>query len=116
MKKMKFLKKRELIIVALVIALSLSAMLIFSKMESGFCAVVAYNGVEIQRIPLSVDKIYFLDGDLPVSLEVRQGKIRFVGSQCPDKLCEGFGFIGREYDCAICMPAGISVQIVAENP
>ena len=45
------------------------------------------------------------------SLEVKDGAIRFVDSQCPDHICEGFGFISQEGDYAVCMPAGVAVTI-----
>ena len=66
---------------------------------------------ESKIISLAKDGEYKIEGKLPVTLEVKEGKIRFVRSVCPDHVCEGVGWIGTEGEQAICMPAGVSVTI-----
>lgn len=63
------------------------------------------------EINLGVDGIHKLDAALPVTLEVKNGTIAFIESQCPDKLCEGYGYISHEGDVSICLPAGVIVTI-----
>ena len=55
------------------------------------------------------------EGKFIVTLEVKDGRIRFIDSKCPDHLCEGFGFIQHEDESAICMPAGVAVLITDER-
>ncbi|MEG0833325.1 MAG: NusG domain II-containing protein [Oscillospiraceae bacterium] len=111
--KNSYFKKKEILIIAALVLVSAAAILCFKLIGGrGNVAVVTYNGGEVMRIDLSNDGIYSVDADLPVSLEVSDGKIHFINSQCPDKLCEGFGLIGEEFEYAVCMPARVSVQIV----
>ena len=116
MKQIKFLKPKELTVLILLAAASLAVLLFLSRPGEGVLyAQVSYNNQVVQRIPLSQNGVYEIDAGLPVTLEVQDGRIRFVGSHCPDKLCEGFGWIGEEYQYAICLPAGVAVQIMAEE-
>ena len=108
----KYLSKKEiLIIVAIFLACAcmLAATRIFST--QGNEAIVSVNGSEVMRIELSKSEIYNIDANLQVTLEVKDGKIRFINSQCPDHVCEGFGWICEEFEYAICMPAGTVVTI-----
>ena len=69
-------------------------------------------GAETQRIPLSRDGTYSIEGaPFSVTLEVRDGAIRFVDSQCPDHICENFGWLSKEHDQAVCAPAGVVVSV-----
>lgn len=83
----------------------------------GGIAVVRVDGTDVrQEISLEEDGTYSIeDGKFPVTLEVKDGQIRFVNSLCPDHLCEGYGFIGMEDEVAICMPAGVAVLIESER-
>lgn len=106
-------KKKDTITIALIL---LSALLLFLLPKlgksSGTSARVIYDGQEVLRIPLSQDGTYTVEGDLTATLEVSGGRIRFINSLCPDKLCEGFGWISLEGETAVCMPAKLAVIIV----
>lgn len=77
---------------------------------------VLTNGVHTEQlVPLSEDATLHIDGAaLPVTLEVREGRIRFVHTVCPDHLCENTGWISHEGESAICLPAGVWVEVVEE--
>lgn len=63
-------------------------------------------------LSLAEDGRYSIEGGrLPVTLEVAGGRIRFVESQCPDHICEHYGWLSQEYDQAVCMPAGVVVTV-----
>ncbi len=85
--------------------------------EKGDYAMVAIDNTDKRyEISLETDEIYTIDdGNFTVTLEVKDGAIRFIDSLCPDHLCEGFGFISEEDDFAVCMPAGVAVLITDER-
>jgi hypothetical protein len=85
--------------------------------ETGEKAVVAIDGTEKRyEISLEENAIHSIpEGKFIVTLEVKDGRIRFIDSKCPDHLCEGFGFIQHEDESAICMPAGVAVLITDER-
>ena len=83
----------------------------------GDVAIVAIDSTaKRQEISLAEDAIHTItEGNFVVTLEVKDGAIRFINSQCPDHLCEGFGFVSEEDDFAVCMPAGVAVLITDER-
>lgn len=84
--------------------------------NEGGVAVVRLDGSQVRmEIPLNEDKIHEIHGGkLKVTLEVKDGAIRFIDTVCPDHLCENEGFIRYEDETAICMPAGVAVLVEAE--
>lgn len=106
-------RKKDIVLIAAVLAVA-AALFLLPKLllPAGAEASVIYDGTEVMRIDLDVDGTYTVQGDLTATLVVSGGKIRFVGSLCPDKLCEGFGWIGLKGETAVCMPAKLAVIIV----
>ena len=89
----------------------------FMNREEGDVAMVAIDNTEKRyEISLEEDGPHTItEGNFPVYLEVKDGRIRFINSQCPDHICEGYGFIKHEDESAICMPAGVAVLITDER-
>ena len=79
---------------------------------AGVAARVTVDGSDDLLLSLDEDGRYSIEGGrLPVTLEVAGSRIRFVESQCPDHICEHYGWLSQEYDQAICMPAGVVVTV-----
>ena len=73
---------------------------------------VEITDAETITLPLDKDGTYEIsEGKLPVTLEVSEGRIRFINSRCPDHICEGYGWLSKEHDQAVCMPAGVVVSV-----
>ena len=89
----------------------------YMNRETGDVAMVAIDNTEKRyEISLEENTIHTItEGKIVVTLEVKDGRIRFIDSKCPDHLCEGFGFIQHEDESAICMPAGVAVLITDER-
>ena len=51
-------------------------------------------------------------GDYVVHIQVKDGAAAFRDSQCPDHVCEQFGWLREEDAWAACVPAGVYLQIV----
>ncbi len=108
------------LIFALVILLA-AALLFFAlrsrKQEPQLEALVDFGNGITERLPLDEDHDYLYDVDnYVVHLQVKDGAIAFLDSQCPDHVCEQFGWLSEEDAWAACVPAGVYVQIVpAEN-
>lgn len=113
----KFLNVNTMLI-GLVLVLALGGFwYIKANQKTGAHAIVSVDGQSTKKsIDLSVEGTYTIDNaKLPVTLDVKDGKIAFINSQCPDGLCEGFGYISHEGEMAICLPAGVAVTIDEEN-
>lgn len=76
------------------------------------CASADFGMGVIEQIPLDADYDYFYEvGGYVVHLQVRDGAIAFLDSQCPDHVCEDFGWLSRPGQWACCVPAGVFVTI-----
>lgn len=60
----------------------------------------------IYQIPLeqTEDQKLYVDKEQRVSVQVKGHRIRFFQVDCPDKICEQSGYLGKEGDTAVCMP------------
>lgn len=107
--------KKEIIITAAVLVIcAAAAVCLYLFSPKGATAVVTYMSTDkTEEIRLDRDGVYYITENvsLPVTLRVENGAIRFENSQCPDHICENFGYISREGEYAVCMPAGLSVTV-----
>ena len=46
-----------------------------------------------------------------VHLQVKDGAIAFLDSQCPDHVCEQLGWLDKDGAWAACVPAGVYVVV-----
>lgn len=80
--------------------------------EEGAVAIVMLEGQECARIPLDRDALIPLSGPLgPIDLEVRDGAIAVVRSDCPNHLCMTRGWKRTAGDVLACVPNGLVVRI-----
>lgn len=105
------MKKREWIIVAVLLAVCIAAAFFLYRPKqatNGVVAVISVDGEELRRIDLSSDDAYTFrieeETGKPVSFEVQDGRIRFVDVTCPDHLCEQTGWCQNPGDRAVCLP------------
>jgi hypothetical protein len=70
---------------------------------------------EIDLSRVAQTELIELDARLKVKLEVSPGAVRFIESQCPDKLCIKTGTLKSPGEYAACLPAGVAVKIVSKT-
>lgn len=106
------MKKNILFALAVILLAGMIAVIGGITREEGSTARVEITDAETITLPLDKDGIYEISkGKLPVTLEVSDGRVRFVNSRCPDHICEGYGWLSKEHDQAVCMPAGVVVSV-----
>ncbi|MEG1445840.1 MAG: NusG domain II-containing protein [Ruthenibacterium sp.] len=108
--------KKNILFAAAVLALAVALLLWqMANRTKGNTALVSIVDAKTITLSLSEDKIYTLDtadgAKIPVTLEVKDGKIRFVQSVCHDHICENQGWLAHENEQAICLPAGVVVSV-----
>ena len=75
-------------------------------------AAVDFGQGIVETLPLDTDYDYFYEvGDYIVHLQVRDGAVAFLDSQCPDHVCEDFGWLSQPGQWACCAPAGVFVTV-----
>lgn len=110
-----FASRKAIIIISLVMLALLAIIFFFPREKTDdIIATVYYRSEEYTKINLTQAKdgtILEIPGDLPVKLKVKNHHIRFVDAQCPDKICEQYGYIGTPGAQAICLPAKVGIII-----
>ena len=86
--------------------------LIFALVVLVLAAVVDFGDGITETLPLDTDHDYLYDvGDYVVHLQVKDGAVAFLDSQCPDHVCEQFGWLDKDGAWAACIPAGVYVVV-----
>ncbi len=105
---------KELIITAVIVLIGITAFIVFESVkQNGKTAVISVDGKIIQQINLedTENKTFALEEFENITFEVKNGKIRVVSSDCPDKICKNTGFISKSGESIICMPNKMIVEI-----
>ncbi|NLX64175.1 MAG: NusG domain II-containing protein [Clostridiaceae bacterium] len=77
-------------------------------------AIILQNNTVIERVDLTrISQRYLINyyGEYPGTIEVNNGKIRFLSAECPDKVCVNTGWIDKPGQMAVCLPAGVIIKI-----
>lgn len=105
------IKPLEAVIIALALVGCVVFIFIMNSSRGAKTAVITCG--EVQReLSLETDGVFKVEG---AEFEVKDGRIRLVNADCPDKLCEKTGFIGAPGQSIICVPKKITVQISGES-
>ena len=121
LKSRPYFRVPDLIIIAIVILTTLGGFFILGFKAKGTTPEYAYirvNSEITDTIDLrNVSESYPLtvEGNFPVTLEVSKEGVRFVDSQCKDKLCIHSGLLSSG-ESAACLPAGVSVSVSGSEP
>ncbi|GHU88362.1 hypothetical protein FACS1894202_04300 [Clostridia bacterium] len=105
----------------LVLSLLLSALIVwllyarFSKSDE-LSADIRLNGEVVMTVPLDAGKVFSLDRLPNVTFEVKDGKIAFVHSDCPDQICVHSGFLSVSGQTAACLPNRVAIRVRGKTP
>lgn len=121
-KKPVFMRKTDILLVVVILLIGVILLVLWlTRLTPGSYAEVTIlqdltGEAVVETVDLSKDQIIHLDNTpIPVTLQVEDGRIRFIESVCPDHLCENMGWLENENEEAICLPAGVWVRIVTEQ-
>ena len=78
---------------------------------------ILYNNQIVQEINLtnSADMQFTLSENEGVRLEIFNHQIRFQEVDCPDKLCENYGYLKHANEIAICLPNRVSLKLIGKT-
>lgn len=101
-----------LVILAAAAALYFGVRAAHGGKEPGLEAIVDFGDGITETLPLDTDHDYVYDvGNYVVHLQVKDGAVAFMDSQCPDHVCEQFGWLDKDGAWAACIPAGVYVVV-----
>ena len=108
--------QKNLIFVLIVLLIAGTAFFVYRsqhKAGSDLAALVDFGDGITETLPLDEDHDYLYEvGSYVVHIQVKDGAAAFLDSQCPDHVCEQFGWLSEEDAWAACVPAGVYLQIV----
>jgi hypothetical protein len=113
---MKFIKKSDLFIIASIIAVSVTAWILFNllSVSEKTIAEIYVDSELIETIELNnaEDTYFSLDIKPQVIFHITaEGTISFVESDCPDKVCINAGKLSKPGHFAACLPNGVVLRI-----
>lgn len=108
--KNKIFSVRDLILILVIISVSVAVYAVFPR-QTGSTAVIKCGGETVETVDLKTAKNEKREVCGTV-IEIRDGEIGFVKSDCPDKTCVKTGFISKKGEKAVCMPNRVTIEIV----
>lgn len=110
-----FFKKSDLIITVVIIFVAV-VFLLLSALEkqgsSNISAQIYKDGTIIKTVSLSENQTIEIDS---VRLQIKDKKIGFIESDCPDKLCVKTGYLENNDDICVCLPNKIYIKLVGDS-
>lgn len=116
--KRKLLKPSDILVVFLTLLLIFTVYIATGSFNSEKAiAVITVENTVLETIDLSdcENRIITLKTAPAVTLEIKDGKIRFTDSKCPDGTCEKTGWLSNPGDTAVCLPAKTAVSIKSDT-
>lgn len=119
-KKMKFIKRRDVIFIGLTIILCLLVINIYrtNSKKGNVIAEIYYKDTLTKVIELSSkspQEIILASAKNVRIIYDGQGQIYFKSSDCPDKVCVNAGKLSTPPQTAACLPNGVLIKIVSLN-
>ncbi len=112
---MKFIKKRDLLILP-VLAAVFATLYLFTRARLGESAVVEYDGKILARFELTGEQqSYTLPQNPNVELAFGEQGAYFVHSDCPDRVCVHAGVLTRAGETAACLPNNVIIYVEGEG-
>lgn len=117
--KRKLITKKDSVILALIVLLSVLCLAIFGlSKQDGETAVVSVNGQTVKEINLREikdEQLFTLENG--VVIKAQNGTVCFFESNCKDKICINSGLLSKKGDVAACVPnkTVISIKGVPED-
>lgn len=117
MNKRNFFNKRDLVVIIVIFVLAFCffyAYSLYNKGEAEYVQIL-YNSQVIKELSLSEDTEYIPYTNKNVIIEIKDKKVHFKHSDCPDKICVNTGWLSELGQTAVCLPNKLSVVIKANE-
>ena len=111
------LKIGDFFIISFIILVAFSVFGFFYVMsnEKSPIAVIKNNGATLSQYQLIFAKDQIVTINEHVKIEIKNKKIRFLESDCPDQICVRTGYISKAGQSAACVPNKILIEIIGDK-
>ena len=113
----KLIAKNDIVLIFVLLFCAAVIWLMFSfKSSENIVAVIEKDGEIIKEInltQLNEELVFTVNGynDIAVEIKAENGKIRFEKAKCDDLVCVRTGYLSKDGQTAICLPAKVSIYI-----
>ena len=106
------MKKHDFILLAVIVIVLLPLAIVLLNTGKGGEVVVKSDGKVIDTLNLKKDGTYTYKNDKGYNIvEIKEGKIRVIEADCPNKDCVNKGYIKRNNESVICLPHRFEVTV-----
>lgn len=106
------LSKADIALFIIIVIIAAAGLLFMSGSGGGSEAVVREDGKVVKQISLSVDQSFYIGN---VRIEVKDGAVAFVESDCPGRECIKAGWLRVPGASAACLPNRVSITVTGES-
>ena len=116
MRQRKFLVFRDIVFFSC-LALGLAAVSWLTRQGAAGekYAEITVDGLVTETIPLDQEGTRSPAGRPGIRISVRGGKVGFVHSDCPDKICVHSGFLSIPGQVAVCLPNRVVLRVASRG-
>ena len=101
----KLITKKDAVVITALVCVAL-ALFLFVRLgkSNAVKAVITVDGKEVKTVELSSAENETITLDNGIEILIENGKIGFVKSDCPDKICIKSGMLSHSGEAAACLP------------
>lgn len=111
-------RKKDIMIVAIILCLALIAFIangfIFRNQEAIYCEIYV-DGKLTETVSLIEERSFVLKDRPGIRFEVKDQRIAFAASDCPDQICVHAGYLSQTGQSAACLPNKTSIRICSRQ-
>ncbi len=119
MKKLKLLKKTDIIIAVVLLLVVFIMIFAIGRSSFGATAYIYKNNKVVEEIKLnevqSPYDIEYENNNHKLTVHIETGKIRFSKADCPDKICVNTGYLSKNGDTAVCVPSEMMIVVKTDK-
>ncbi|OGS45535.1 MAG: hypothetical protein A2539_00070 [Elusimicrobia bacterium RIFOXYD2_FULL_34_15] len=114
MNKQKFYKisKYDFAVAMFILLFSFSLMSFKNLNSDNKKAFIYKNNKLVEKTSLSQKKVINIK---KMKIEVAEGHLRVLESDCPNKICKHSGWISNPYQTIVCVPNKILIEIISDS-
>ncbi len=106
------IKKGDIALVSAIAVISALCLVICGARSKADAAEIIYGGEVVMTKALSEDGTFDIGG---TRIEISEGHIRFVSSDCPDKTCVKSGWLEKSGESAACVPNRVVIRLTGKE-
>lgn len=113
----KLITKNDIILIVIYALVVVFAFVFKNISSDNLIAEIYFNGEIIDTVNLSdkEEKVIYTGVHNETVIRADKGRIYFLASCCPDKVCTESGILEKNGDFASCLPEKVIVKVVGEK-